>query len=138
MKQARTTRHPCLVACDANMEPEDVKKSLWFKNRYMFIEAPGEVSACGSKGSNGELTERTYDNVTTSQSQWGKIKKMEVVEDFESRPHKAVTFLEERDKELQEVRELKMPKALPGYSGGKLSGRSKAEGGGEKEEKEEE
>ena len=31
----------------------------------------------------------------------GKIKNMEVVEDFQSRPHKAVTFLVEREKEIQ-------------------------------------
>ena len=47
---------------------------------------------------------------------------MEVVEDFESRPHKAVTILVERDKEIQEERELGMPKALPGYSGGRMTG----------------
>ena len=28
VKQARTTRHPWLVACDGNMNPEDFKKSL--------------------------------------------------------------------------------------------------------------
>ena len=39
---------------------------------------------------------------------------MEAVEDFESRPYKAVTFPVERDKELQELRELKMPKVWPG------------------------
>ena len=37
----------------------------------------------------------------------------------------------ERDKEIQKLCELKMPQALPGYSGGALPGRSKAEGGKE-------
>ena len=32
----------------------------------------------------------------------GKITKMEVVEDFESRPHRAVSFVIEREKEVQE------------------------------------
>ena len=49
---------------------------------------------------------------------------MEVVEDFESRPHKAVSFLVEREKEIQEWNEQKLPKVLPGYSGGRLPGRS--------------
>ena len=40
----------------------------------------------------------------------GQIKNMEVMEDFESRPHKLLTFLVESDKELQELSELKMPK----------------------------
>ena len=39
------------------------------------------------------------------------------VEDFESRPHKPITFLVERVKELQVVQEMKMPRALPGYRG---------------------
>ena len=46
---------------------------------------------------------------------------MDVVEDFESRPHKAVTLWVERDKEFQVWRKQKMPKALPGFSGGKLA-----------------
>ena len=28
LKQARTTRHPWLIACDANMDPEDFEQSL--------------------------------------------------------------------------------------------------------------
>ena len=64
---------------------------------------------------------------------------MEVVEDFESRPHKAVTFLVERDKEIiRDLRQLKMPKALSGHSGGKLPGRNKAARGKEGKEEEEE
>ena len=57
---------------------------------------------------------------------------MEVVEDFESRPHKAVTFLVERDREMQEVRELKMPKASPGFSGGEIPGGCNTETGRER------
>ena len=55
-KQVRTTRHPWLTACDANMCPEDFKESLWFYSRHMFIEAP---SSCRSKGPSGELRGRT-------------------------------------------------------------------------------
>ena len=83
------------------------------------------------KGPCGELVESTYGNVIASQCLQGKLKNMEVVDDFESRPHNAVTFLVARDKSFQELRELKMPKALLGCSGGKLPGRSKAEGGKE-------
>ena len=49
---------------------------------------------------------------------------MKVVEDFESRPHKAMSFVVEREKEIQEWTEQKLPKALLGYSGGRLPGRS--------------
>ena len=106
------------------MNPEDLRNGSWYKSRPMFIEARGEgISTCRRKGPNGELTQRTYDYVVASQSLQEKIKTMEVVEDFESRPHKAVTFLMERDTEIQELRELKMPTALPGCNGGKLLGK---------------
>ena len=52
-----------------------------------------------SKGPIDELIERTYDDVIASRSLQGKVKNMDMVEDFESRPHKAVTFLVERDNE---------------------------------------
>ena len=65
---------------------------------------------------------------TASQRLQGNIKNMEVVEDLESRPHKAVTFLVDRDKEIQEVREMRVPKASPAKSfAEKLRRRSKAE-----------
>ena len=80
------------------------------------MKEPGEAEfpSCRSKGPHDELIERTYDYVIACQR---KIKNVEVAEDFESRPHKAVTFQVENEN-IQEVRELKMPKALPGYSGG--------------------
>ena len=75
---------------------DDVRKSLSFKSRHMFIDTPGEgVSTCRSKGPTGEFIERTYDYVNASHSLQEKIKNMDVVEDFESRPHRAVTFLVE-------------------------------------------
>ena len=45
MKRARTTGYPCLIACDANMCPEDFEKSLW-----MHVVVPKEASTCRSKG----------------------------------------------------------------------------------------
>ena len=59
---------------------------------------------------------------------------MKVVEDFESRLHKAVSFVVEREKEMQEWNEQKLPKVLPGYSGGRLPGRSTKEKGREEGE----
>ena len=52
---------------------------------------------------------------------------MEVVEDLESRPHKAVSILVEREKEMQEWIEQQLPKVLPDYSGGRLPGRGRKE-----------
>ena len=65
----------------------------------------------------------------------GRISDMQVMEDFESRPHKAITFVVERGKERQEWNEQKLPKALPGHSGGRLPGRCTEEKGREKDEK---
>ena len=62
---------------------------------------------------------------------------MNVVEDFESRPHKAVTFVVDREKERQEWSEQRMPKALLGYSGGRLPERRKEEKGREEGEDDE-
>ena len=84
---------------------------------------------------NGELVGRKKsDHVVASQRLQEKIKNMEVVEDFESRPHKAVTFLAERDKKIQDMRWLKVPQVLPGFGGIQPRGRSKAEGGNEEKE----
>ena len=65
VKQATTTpAPPWLVACDANMGPENFKKSSRYEDRGMLIEAPGkETSTCRTKGANGELVGRTYDHV---------------------------------------------------------------------------
>ena len=60
------------------------------------------------------------------------------MEDFESRPHKAVSFEVERNKEVQGWNEQKMPEVLLGYSGGRLPGRSTKERGREEEDAEEE
>ena len=61
LKQARTTRHPLLTACDANMCPEDFEKSLWFQREQMHVVAPKEASTCRSKGPKGECNERVHD-----------------------------------------------------------------------------
>ena len=59
MKQVRTTRHQWLIACDANMCPEDFEESLWFQNRQMFIKAQEEAFAtCRAKGPHGELNQK--------------------------------------------------------------------------------
>ena len=59
------------------------------------------------------------------------------MEDFESRLHKAVTFVVERVNERQEWNEQKLPRALPGYSGRRLPGRSTEEKGREEGEEDE-
>ena len=67
VKQARITRHLWLFACDANMDPENVKKSTRYRHQLMFIEAP-RISTCRSTGSSGDPIERTSYYVIASQS----------------------------------------------------------------------
>ena len=70
-----------------------LKRASGFKRERMHVVAPKEASTCRSKGPKGEWIERTYDYVIASGSLKGKISQMEVVEDVESRPHKAVSFV---------------------------------------------
>ena len=100
LKQTRTTRHTWLIGCDANMCPEDVEKCLWFQSERMHVVAPKEASTCRWKGPKGEWIERIYDYVVAG-SLKGKISQMEVVE---------VSFVDEREKELLEWNEQKLPK----------------------------
>ena len=116
----KVTRHPWLVAYDANMCPGDFEKSLRFQRDRMHVAAPKEASTCRSISPQGEWIEKNYDNVIAGNSLKGKITQMEVVEDFESRPHKAVSFVVKREKEIQEWNGPKLPKVLPGFSGGKV------------------
>ena len=49
MKRARISKHPWLVACDADMSPEDFEKSLWLRKNQMHVAAPEKASTCRSK-----------------------------------------------------------------------------------------
>ena len=90
----------------------------------MHVTAPAGVSTCRSKNAKGEWVEKVFDYVIACSSLKGKRSDMKVIEDFQSRPNKAVTFVVERGKERQGWNEQKLPKASPGYSGGRLPGRS--------------
>ena len=136
LKRATITKHPWLMASDANTRPKDFDKSLSFRKDQMHVVAPEKASTCRSKSTKGEWIEKFYDcvhdYVFACNTLKGKISHMEVVEDSESRPHRAVSFVVEREKEMQEWNEQKMSKVLPGYSGGRLPGRS-TEGKGREE-----
>ena len=75
-RSLRTILHPeenprCfwLMPYEANMDPKDVRKSLWFKEKFLIKEAPEEgISTVRSKGPEGEAIERTYDYVVASTS----------------------------------------------------------------------
>ena len=109
LKQARTTRHPWLLARDANMCPEICLKSAsHFKESRCRWWLRSKRPRAGRKAQKVSGSE-------------------EAVEDFEPRPHKAVSFVVERDKEEQEWNEQKLPEALLGYGGGRLPGRSTKE-----------
>ena len=43
------TKHPWLVACDADMNPVDFEKRLWFRKDQMHVMAPEGASTCGGR-----------------------------------------------------------------------------------------
>ena len=51
LKQAKATRHPWLVACDANVCPEDSGKESLLPRELMHAVAPKEASTCRSEDS---------------------------------------------------------------------------------------
>ena len=55
--------------------------------------------------------EKVFDYVIGCSSLKGIISDMKVIEDFESRPHKAATFVVKRGKERREWNEQQLPKA---------------------------
>ena len=74
---------------------------MWF-----FKASRRKHPTCRSRGPNGELIERKYDYVHLQVEVLGeRSRKMEVVEEIESIPHKSISFVVERDKEIQEWRE---------------------------------
>ena len=56
--------------------------------------------------------EKVLNYVIACSSPKERISDMKVLEDFESRPHRAVTFVVERGKERQDWNEQKLPKVL--------------------------
>ena len=90
--RARITKHQWLVACDASLSPVDFEKraSGFGKPRCMW-QLPRKLSTCRSKSEKGEWFEKTCDYVIACESLRRKISQMKMVEDFESRPHKAVS-----------------------------------------------
>ena len=92
-------RHSVQWLVMPTLDPKHVRNNLWFKEKCMFIDGPeGRTCHLPIHGPQGESIERTFDYVIASRSLQGKFKNMEVAENFETRPHKAVTFLVERDK----------------------------------------
>ena len=81
------------------MFPVDFERSLWFQKNRMHVVAPEKASTCRSKGTKVERMEkvlRLRHCVSQPQEEKSLVK---VVEDFESRLHKAVSSVVERDKE---------------------------------------
>ena len=81
VQQMKTTRHPRLIACDANVCPEDFKKShvVQKADTCSLRRHEKAFQHADPEGPNGELIERTYDHAIASHSLQGKIKHMEVV-----------------------------------------------------------
>ena len=137
VKRARATKHQWLVACDANMSPVDFETSPWLRKDQMHVMAPEGASTCRSKSAKGDWVEKVYDCVIACNSLKGKISQMKVVEDFESRPHEAVSFLVESAKEMQEWSEQKLRKCCREKHKRKRQRRRGSRGGQRRDENQE-
>ena len=134
LKQARTTRHPWLIACDANTCPEDFVKGLWFQREHMHVVAPKKASTSRSKGpkvSGSKEPMITSVRVAVSKEKycrwwWWKILSQDHMK-------QCPLWLNEK-KEIQERSEHKLPKVLPGCCGGRLPARTTKEKGREERE----
>ena len=133
LKQARTTRHPWLVTCDANMCPEDFEKSLWFQRETMHVVAlkgypRADRKAQRMSGSKEPMTTPLRVAVSKEKSykwRWLKILSQDHVGHY--------PIVVRREKEIKGMERQKLPKVLLGYSGGRLpvrrtKGKCKEEG----------
>ena len=103
------------MACDANVEPGTFIQGKWSKERTMIIRVPAaDASTCRSKGPDGVEVERMCDYVVACRGGKTTNREGEVVEDFDSRPHKLVRFEVRCKNEPQKVMEFKLPTQLPG------------------------
>ena len=67
------------VACDATTDPEDIQRSLWFKEKCMFMEPrDARVTSCRATSSYGEFLERTYYYESVSKSLQGNIEAIDM------------------------------------------------------------
>ena len=115
LRRVSATKHPWLVAC------ADFEKSLWFRKDRMHLIAPEGVSMSRPKSAKGKWVGKVHDHVIACNSLKRNISP-KVVEDFESRQLQAVSFVVDRGKEIQDWNEQRLPKTLPGDSGGRLPG----------------
>ena len=69
------------------MEPETFVQGKWYE-RTMIIRVPAaDVSTCRSKGPDGVEIKRMCDYVVACKGLKTKIRKVEVIRDYFSRPH---------------------------------------------------
>ena len=80
VKQARTTRHPWLVASDANLDAGDFRRGLWFqRGGFVYGSAGSRSIHLSVHWVKGEFIERTCEYLIASKTLQGKISNMEVV-----------------------------------------------------------
>ena len=97
-----------MIACVANVEPDFFVEGNGFVERTLFLRVPvADVSTCRSKGQDGIVVERMYE--VACKGLRLKARKMEMSEDYDSRPIKLLKF----ELRCQEVIILKAPKPLP-------------------------
>ena len=91
-----------MVVCDANRDPAESAKGDWVRESEAVIEAPMQGSATYCTGSAGEIEVRkTLDYIVVNESLKGKVKSVDVVDEYFTSPHKALRCaveLQQREK----------------------------------------
>ena len=77
VKEARTTKHQWLTACDANMSPKDFEESVWFQRAGVHRGANGSFKV-QIKKPKGELIEITYEKVMQVEASGERSRKWEL------------------------------------------------------------
>ena len=89
----RDTPYPWLTACEATMEPDAFVQGKCFCERTMISRAPAaDVSTCRSKSADGVEVERVCDYVVACKGLRSNVRKVKVIEDYDSRPLMPVGF----------------------------------------------
>ena len=118
--RARDT-HPLLISCDANMEPKTFIQGKWCSERAMIIRDPAaDFSTCRSNGADEVEVGRMFESLVACKGLKAKLRKVEALENYDSRPLTLVRFEVRCKKEQQESRILKVSTPPPGVSGGKV------------------
>ena len=118
LKRGANTRSHWIIACDANVDPTEFVGSDWVDDSRAKVGAPprGSATYC-AKGTGGVEIRKLLDYFVVSEALEENIVNVDVVNEYLVSPHKAVRWTVKLHTCSQWIKQLKVPKKLPGASG---------------------